>query len=254
MALPGWYPDPADPSRLRYFDGNGWTDHVQRTEQSGAGAVAPTAQLPRYEAQLGYETQPGYGTQADYETQAGYGTPGPPGAGAWSPGPTPTAVPPRRRRHGVIAAVVVVVLVAAGAGWWFFIRDDAPELTYQGQEINNPGAVLTATETNLSQYVTDHHGSKSADARCYFAVPEGGRAQAKKTDVSEQVLCGPVLFVDGDTSKEYLAFTGVSPTSSSSGATLTPSKAPARRSRRPGRPTPISSAQTARLPQQGTAA
>ncbi|MEZ0362326.1 DUF4352 domain-containing protein [Mycobacterium sp. pUA109] len=32
----GWYPDPSDPSRQRYFDGTGWTEHY-----ANAGAPAP---------------------------------------------------------------------------------------------------------------------------------------------------------------------------------------------------------------------
>ena len=27
MTAPGWYPDPSDPSRQRYFDGNAWTEN-----------------------------------------------------------------------------------------------------------------------------------------------------------------------------------------------------------------------------------
>jgi hypothetical protein len=27
MSAPGWYPDPSDPSRQRYFDGRAWTEH-----------------------------------------------------------------------------------------------------------------------------------------------------------------------------------------------------------------------------------
>jgi hypothetical protein len=27
-ALPGWYPDPYDPSQLRYWDGAVWTESV----------------------------------------------------------------------------------------------------------------------------------------------------------------------------------------------------------------------------------
>jgi hypothetical protein len=27
MSAPGWYPDPSDPSRQRYFHGNAWTEH-----------------------------------------------------------------------------------------------------------------------------------------------------------------------------------------------------------------------------------
>lgn len=29
MTAPAWYPDPHNPSALRYFDGNNWTEHVQ---------------------------------------------------------------------------------------------------------------------------------------------------------------------------------------------------------------------------------
>jgi hypothetical protein len=25
----GWYPDPSDPSSIRYFDGQSWTSHTQ---------------------------------------------------------------------------------------------------------------------------------------------------------------------------------------------------------------------------------
>ena len=27
MSAPGWYPDPSDPSRQRYFDGKAWTEN-----------------------------------------------------------------------------------------------------------------------------------------------------------------------------------------------------------------------------------
>jgi host cell surface-exposed lipoprotein/uncharacterized protein DUF2510 len=36
MAAPGWFPDPSDPSRQRYFDGKAWTEHY-------ANFGAPTA-------------------------------------------------------------------------------------------------------------------------------------------------------------------------------------------------------------------
>ncbi len=29
-ALPGWFPDPTDKSKMRWWDGNGWTPHVSR--------------------------------------------------------------------------------------------------------------------------------------------------------------------------------------------------------------------------------
>jgi hypothetical protein len=44
QAAPGWYPDPSDPRRLRWFDGAQWTSQV-----SGAGIPTQTAptQAPR---------------------------------------------------------------------------------------------------------------------------------------------------------------------------------------------------------------
>lgn len=40
QSLPGWYPDPSDPSRQRYFDGKTWTENY-----------APFAATPAYAAQ-----------------------------------------------------------------------------------------------------------------------------------------------------------------------------------------------------------
>lgn len=38
---PGWFPDPSDPSRLRYFDGKVWTD-----QYANVGAPVPNTGLP----------------------------------------------------------------------------------------------------------------------------------------------------------------------------------------------------------------
>ena len=41
-ASPGWQQDPTDPTRLRYWDGQAWTEHIHdqaRSAASGAGAV-----------------------------------------------------------------------------------------------------------------------------------------------------------------------------------------------------------------------
>ncbi len=48
MAAPGWYPDPADPSRQRYFDGNAWTENY-----APFGAATP---LPAQPAKTGMST------------------------------------------------------------------------------------------------------------------------------------------------------------------------------------------------------
>ncbi len=38
---PGWYPDPSDPSRQRYFDGNAWTENY-----APLGAPTPLSTMP----------------------------------------------------------------------------------------------------------------------------------------------------------------------------------------------------------------
>jgi uncharacterized Tic20 family protein len=42
QAAPGWYADPHDAAAQRWWDGNAWTDHVQRTPAApAAAAMAP---------------------------------------------------------------------------------------------------------------------------------------------------------------------------------------------------------------------
>ncbi len=49
-----WYPDPNDPSQLRYFDGTNWTEHVA---PNTAGAQQPAAQ-PQQDGQANQRSQP----------------------------------------------------------------------------------------------------------------------------------------------------------------------------------------------------
>jgi hypothetical protein len=42
MSPPGWHPDPADRTKLRYWDGNAWTHHV-----TDAAAPAPADEPPQ---------------------------------------------------------------------------------------------------------------------------------------------------------------------------------------------------------------
>ena len=47
-AGPGWFPDPGDPSLLRYWDGSSWTEHtapVQPPAAQDAMAAAAAAEL-----------------------------------------------------------------------------------------------------------------------------------------------------------------------------------------------------------------
>src|SRR4051794_24208229 len=38
----GWYPDNVDPSRVRYWDGTAWTEHVADAILSGEPTIATT--------------------------------------------------------------------------------------------------------------------------------------------------------------------------------------------------------------------
>lgn len=38
----GWYADPTDTGRLRFFDGSGWTDHVRTSSTNGSGSSSVT--------------------------------------------------------------------------------------------------------------------------------------------------------------------------------------------------------------------
>lgn len=88
-AIPGWYPDPASPSRLRLWDGNGWT--LQTSEPAaftgmGSGPISSPTVVPR---------QP-------------------------IPTMTPRRPPPRRRSAVwliPVAAVVVGVALVVGIVW-----------------------------------------------------------------------------------------------------------------------------------------
>jgi uncharacterized RDD family membrane protein YckC len=91
---PGWYPDPANASQQRYWDGVAWTDATAPAAPvQGYGAPtygAPTYGAPGYGAP-GYGTPgygaPGYGTPGYGTTQVGYGYAqaiGPPLAGFWA--------------------------------------------------------------------------------------------------------------------------------------------------------------------------
>src|SRR5690349_18272813 len=39
---PGWYPDPADGSQMRYWDGSAWTEHVGPRYPAVPGPPGPT--------------------------------------------------------------------------------------------------------------------------------------------------------------------------------------------------------------------
>lgn len=82
----GWYPDPYDASRSRYWDGRQWTDHTQYGSP--------------------------YGTPSQLSTEASYGLP------TYGSSPTYTVTPQRarkrRNRGGVAAGLVFAAAVLGG--------------------------------------------------------------------------------------------------------------------------------------------
>jgi hypothetical protein len=170
MAEAGWYPDPGNPGWLRYFDGNEWTEH-----RDPIASTVPTDWQP---------------------------------TGTFPPVPPPVQ-PSRSTNRGrllLIGGVVLVLVAGLLTGGYFLFLRGGPTLTYQGHQISDAKGVLTTAESNLSAVVSKRHGAKAADTRCYYAVPTTAAPGAKKTDVDQDLRCGPVLFVDGDAAQSYLNF------------------------------------------------
>jgi hypothetical protein len=140
----------------------------------------------------------------------------PPGypAGGWQPVAPP---PAKKRRTPLIVGLVALLVVALGVGGFVLLNgNNKPTFTYNGKSISNADTVLQESEKQVNDQVSTRHGAKTGDTRCYFAVPKTPASGAKKTDISPQLLCGPVLFVDGDAKQAYLAY-DVNQTSSENG-------------------------------------
>ena len=102
-----------------------------------------------------------------------------------------------RTRYGILVAVVVAALV--GGGLFFLLSGE--DVTYAGRDIVEPEKALSAAESTLDAIVDERHGATSAESACYFVAKN-----AETTDIEDHLVCGPVLFVDGDESKPYLTF------------------------------------------------
>ena len=237
MAEAGWYPDPQEPGFVQFFDGREWTGErrplpseapaggsgAQPTQHVGtspwSSPTAPAQASPAQHAPQPAWSQPGSqpGPQwaqtapSDPTVQRVPAGPQPPSAPApgtpWQPaGPTPPPTAARKSHSRLIIGIVAVLAVAGGlVAWLLWPRGNSDSLTFNGKSIAEPSAVLAGAEEDVAALVGTRHGSKNASTRCYFAQPKTTPAGQPSSDIEQTVWCGPVLFVDGDPSQNYLA-------------------------------------------------
>ncbi|MCW2527273.1 MAG: hypothetical protein JWM76_2133, partial [Pseudonocardiales bacterium] len=165
---------------------------------------------------------------------SGYGPPNPYGqpAGAYSPPPAPPPGPPagpRAKRNstkiaGIVGVVVVLVAGLLAGSYFIFLQKDPAKLTFDGKKIDQPAAVLTAAEATVTALVKSRKGVSNSDTRCYYAVPNTPAEGDKKSDIDHALRCGPVLFVDGETSREYLSLAITAGAAKGGAVTLTAAK------------------------------
>lgn len=112
------------------------------------------------------------------------------------------------RRFAIRLIAVCVLGVLAGAGW-LVLTPQRPgrTLTSYGRPVSNAGPVLQQTESAMRRLVHDRHGVLATGSRCYYtSQPADDAPSTGETAIGDRLLCGPVLFVDGDPSRPYLAF------------------------------------------------
>jgi hypothetical protein len=120
------------------------------------------------------------------------------------------------RRFGIRLIAVCVLGVLVGAGWQVLTPRPSPTLTSYGQPVTNAGSLLRQTEASMRRLVRARHGVLTRDSRCYYTGYPGNpgypdaatelASQQNRIPIGDRMLCGPVLFVDGDSSRPYLTY------------------------------------------------
>ena len=118
-------------------------------------------------------------------------------------GPATWAPPLVRRRKSPVRPLLIVgaALLAAllVVGGLFLFRDDP--LTLDDRTVSDPDGVLAEADDALAAYTESRHGATSEDSRCWFELTDAGGDA-----VRDALVCGPVLFVDGDAARSWLSF------------------------------------------------
>jgi hypothetical protein len=111
------------------------------------------------------------------------------------------------RRFGIRLIAVCVLGLLAGAGWVVLEPRPAPTLTSYGQPVTNATSLLRQTEASMRRLVHARHGMLARGSRCYYTGVAGDElSPGNQTAIGDRMLCGPVLFVDGDRSRPYLTY------------------------------------------------
>ena len=111
------------------------------------------------------------------------------------------------RRFAIRLVAVCVLGMLAGAGWLVLRPEPTRTLTSYGRPVSNAGSLLRQAEASMRQLVHARHGELAKDSRCYYASqPAEDGTEGEVTAIGDRMLCGPVLFVDGDRSRPYLVY------------------------------------------------
>ena len=180
-APPGWYPDPQNPHRKRYWDGVRWTVHVQNPpiHQTASSATPPEPQ------QSGYPVQP----QTPAE-QSGY-----PQVQA-----TPASSPPKKSRHVVLwMAMGMVITMLVGGGLLLLVNQ-------QSQSTNQPSSPTSQDAGNSSPATADASGSSATGIKVGYVLRGESNCPTTAKDAKGTVTDGRITSPGGLSYPEVQGF------------------------------------------------
>jgi hypothetical protein len=118
------------------------------------------------------------------------------------------AAPPSQAR--VITVRLICAALIAGlafAGWHVVTKARPLALSYQGHPVSQAMRPINQAQARLDDLVLARHGVRRNDSRCYYtAAGNGAGSAASPVAVTDRVACGPALFLDGDSKRQYVTF------------------------------------------------